>query len=60
MEYRIRREKEEEKEFAYADFEEYNEEVLGYDDMDVCERDLCYIGLSRAIEIIKRNIGDEE
>lgn len=45
---------EEEKEFAYADFEEYNEEVLSYDDTDVCERDSCYIGLARAIEILKR------
>lgn len=51
---------EEEKEFAYADFKEYNEEVLGYDDTDICERDLCHIGLARAIEIIKRNIGGEE
>lgn len=45
---------EEEKEFAYADFEEYNEEVLGYDDTDVCERDLCYIGIARAIDILKK------
>lgn len=45
---------EEEKEFAYADFEEYNEEVLSYDDTDVYERDSCYIGLARAIEILKR------
>lgn len=51
---------EEEKEFAYANFGEYNEEVLGYDDTDVCERDLCYIGLTRAIEILKRNLGCEE
>lgn len=51
---------EEEKEFAYANFEEYNEEVLSYDDTDIYERDSCYIGLTRAIEIIKRNIGDEE
>lgn len=46
---------EEEKEFAYADFEEYNTEVLSYDDTDVCERDACYIGMARAIEILKRN-----
>lgn len=50
---------EEEKEFACADFEEYNEEVLGYDDTDICERDLCHIGLARAIEILKRNLGDD-
>ena len=48
---------EDEREFAYANFDEYNEEVLGYDDTDFCERDLCYIGLARAIEILKRNLG---
>lgn len=51
---------EEEKEFAYDDFDGYNEDVLSYDDTDICERDTCYIGLTRAIEILKRNLGDEE
>ena len=56
----IKAEIEEEKEYAYADFDEYNNEVLGFDDTDVCERDLCCIGLGRALQIINKHISGKE
>ena len=52
----IRAKIEDEEDFAYANFDEYNEEILGFDDTDICERDLCHIGLSRAIQIIDKHI----
>lgn len=52
----IKAEIKEEQEYAYADFDEYNNEILGFDDTDVCERDLCCIGLGRALQIINKHI----
>ena len=56
----IRAKIEDEEDFAYADFDAYNEEILGFDDTDICERDLCHIGLSRAIQIIDKHISGKE
>lgn len=47
---------EDEEDFAYSDFDAYNEEILRFDDTDICERDLCHIGLGRAIQIIDKHI----
>lgn len=35
------------------DFESYNDEVLKYHDVMICERDSCETGLKRALEIVK-------
>lgn len=56
----IKAEIEDEKEFAYADFDEYNDEILGFDDTDICDRDSCTIGLGRALQIINKHISRKE
>ena len=52
----IKEEIKEEREYAYADFDEYNNEILGFDDTDICDRDSCDIGLGRAIQIINNHM----
>ena len=56
----IKTEINEEREFAYADFDAYNEELLGFDDTDICDRDSCDIGLGRAIQIVNKHISGKE
>jgi hypothetical protein len=34
------------------DFESYNDEILKYHDVMICERDSCETGLKRALEIV--------
>ena len=46
----------EEKEAAYADFDEYKRNVLGVDDIDDLPNDDFRYGMERCIEILKRNI----
>ena len=46
----------EEKEFAYADFDEYKREVLEVDDIDDIPNDDFRYGMERCIEILKKNV----
>lgn len=53
----------EEKEYAYADFEEYKKDMLEVEDEDDAPQDYFWYGLQRALEIIGVNepkIGDEK
>ena len=57
---RIRKQLIEEKEAAYADFDEYKREVLGVDDIDDLPQDDYRYGLERAIDIIIEYMGKEK
>ena len=45
-----------EKEFAYADFDEYKRDVLGIDDIDDLPDDDFRYGMERAIDIIDKQL----
>jgi hypothetical protein len=42
------------------DFESYNDEVLKYHDVMICERDSCETGLKRALEIVNEYKKEKE
>ena len=56
--YKIRADIIDEKDFAYADFDRYKEEVLGAESDELPDDDFRY-GMERAIEIIDRYMNDK-